>query len=260
MMGPHPCLILRLLEWVLGITDSRERHELLSVFFWRARNCARNHAGTPAGGLWLAVAALLSAGVAEVEYQPVPPERIVDATYFYESARQIERIEDVERFITRRQMREPPRRAHDPDWASTQSVVVVAGPNASKTDVSAIASRLAQAGCLVLEVRTGLPQVSMAATHVSVSLPRGWRSCAGLVSGMMFDTVLCVGDASWPTWLMASHKANVHSSRDVRPVLETINRAGHRTVLRERVVAICRTVLLFARRCSMRTAVVQAIE
>jgi predicted O-linked N-acetylglucosamine transferase (SPINDLY family)/glycosyltransferase involved in cell wall biosynthesis len=81
-LGPHPALILRILEWAWQKCPSREADRIRGIIKERASHYARVHGLSSLGLIWRAAAAAVQMKAPRFSYQPIEPMDVAEPFYW----------------------------------------------------------------------------------------------------------------------------------------------------------------------------------
>ncbi len=190
MLGPHPALILRIMEWAWGDDASGAIATKQTVQRW-AREVSCQYSGTAFGFLWKAVAAASEFPRCKFDYQAFSAASIAEANYWRLKSEGNQKADELHRYLERFEKLLLPETSVT-SRGKKQEVVIICQEGTYLSSVGKdnatvrLARNLIKTGHMVLLVGLSTP-------------------CTGFIDGVMF-----VG--------ADSHESLEHAIRSLRPI------------------------------------------
>jgi hypothetical protein len=203
LIGPHPAMAMHLVLWAAEtIKTDRTYRSLVDVIGSKSRAIAWAQSKAPNAGFWQALSVMCDLSALPSSVDPVLVEDVIDAAWFWASARGDEQAEVLAEYAANRQRRQIKRQFINVSfplipvvWIPLVGKVADGGPGLLQ-----VVNALAESGVGVVVLRRGQPAMTWRRGILTVSVPNPKRAMLSLAATPGAPVVLLLPGQQGKWW------------------------------------------------------------
>jgi glycosyltransferase involved in cell wall biosynthesis len=185
LIGPHPALVMRLVEWVAeAINNDPGNRSLLDVMGRKARAIAWTQAESPGVGLWQALSVMCDFVLLPASQGFIRVDEVIDTAWYHATATGDERTDLLADYVAKRQKRQMTLTMQGLTIPLPSCVWIVdTGHDVLATSGTVrVADALVECGVSVVVLRSGLPSWTWHRGKVTMTVTSLGRSMMALAA------------------------------------------------------------------------------